>query len=429
VITLSADTGYKLYVNGKMVCRGPVRSGGRYRYYDQINLAPFLVVGENVLAVLVHHCGFTNFRFLKSRAGFILQGEVAEGISLNTGSSGWKAIEGGAWASPLVRSSICLAFPEVVDMRKMPEGWNRTGFDDSAWKAPYVIGRPPCEPWTDMLPRDIPFLTEHFGELIPQILSTRMAETYSEVRTIDFGLTFSDDLNRTCAYLLVFLRADRDLPFLFDFAADGEITFFLNGKPIVQNPPSSDNPRYKWINPVSLGLTQGVHQFIVKVFKESFRWTFSYAIPDSQGIEFSCDGNHYYSRCDRWQVIGSFDGPGRHPPEDTIDLSQQYLGIPGQARWQSATARYNVSRQVTCELPTTDIDIPKRFPICIPALSVGNCTTVTIDLGWEITGFPYIEIESEEDGAVLDLAYSGISSGKQGYSFPMGVRFRRPGDS
>ncbi len=405
-VTLSADTAYKLFVNGTLVCRGPVRSGGRYRYYDQIDISPFLVPGENVLAVLVHHYGFTNFRYLKSRAGFILQGKVGEGISLNTGSSGWKVMEGEAWASPLARSSLCLAFPEVVDMRKIPEGWNRTGFDDSTWKVPYVIGRPPCEPWTDMLPRDIPFLTEHFAELKPDILAIRTADAYPEVRTIEFGLTLSDDLNPMCAYLVVCLRAKSDLPFLFNFAADGQTTFFLDGCPILPNPPSQDNPRHKWINPVSMNLTRGLHHVMVKVFKESFKWTFSYAIPDSEGIEFSCDGIHYYPQCDRWQVVGPFDGPGRHPPEDTIDLSQRYPGIQGEVAWQPVTARYNVSRQVTCELPTTDLGIPKQFPIRIPPSPSGTCATITIDLGREITGFPYLEVQSEEDGAVLDLAYS-----------------------
>jgi alpha-L-rhamnosidase len=406
LVTLSADTCYKFYVNGKLVCRGPVRGGGRYRYYDQVDIAPYLVLGKNVLAVLVHHYGFVNSRFLKSRAGFILQGQVSKGISLDTGSSGWKVIEGSAWFRPVVRSSIALAFPEVLDMRKMPEDWTEIGFDDSGWNTPYQIGGPPCEPWTHMLPRDIPFLAEYFGEIQPEFLSARKAETYPEVRTIDFGLTYSDDLNRACAYLFVFLRSRKDTRFDLPFAVEGKVAFFLDGKPVAERPPSADDPRSKWINPISLDIPQGTHQLLIKVFKESFMWAFSYAVPQIPELEFSGDGTHYTDHCDQWQVVGPFDGPGVHPPEAGIDLSASYPGMTGPVHWQATRSRLNVSRQVTCELPTTELSLPRQFPIAILAQPSGTCTTFTIDLGREITGFPYVEVESEEDGAVIDLAYS-----------------------
>src|SRR5215208_3092289 len=48
---ITADSRYALYVNEQEVFRGPVRSQPRRLYYDLFDLAPYLRIGENVIAV------------------------------------------------------------------------------------------------------------------------------------------------------------------------------------------------------------------------------------------------------------------------------------------------------------------------------------------------------------------------------------------
>ncbi len=54
--SICADTRYKLYVNGKFVCDGPCRGSAYTRYYEQPDLTPYLVEGENTILVHVLHC-------------------------------------------------------------------------------------------------------------------------------------------------------------------------------------------------------------------------------------------------------------------------------------------------------------------------------------------------------------------------------------
>ncbi len=54
MVHLSADNRYKLWVNGKMVTTGPAKGSFLYWRYESIDLGPWLVEGDNVLAVEVH---------------------------------------------------------------------------------------------------------------------------------------------------------------------------------------------------------------------------------------------------------------------------------------------------------------------------------------------------------------------------------------
>ena len=47
VLHISAEARYKLFVDGKRVCFGPCRTSAEEKYYDTIDIAPFLHAGEN----------------------------------------------------------------------------------------------------------------------------------------------------------------------------------------------------------------------------------------------------------------------------------------------------------------------------------------------------------------------------------------------
>ena len=54
---VTADSRYVLFVNGQEVFRGPIRSQPRRLYYDLVDLAPYLKVGPNLIAVYVKYFG------------------------------------------------------------------------------------------------------------------------------------------------------------------------------------------------------------------------------------------------------------------------------------------------------------------------------------------------------------------------------------
>ena len=52
-VKISADSRYKLYVNGVLAEAGPCKGDGQIWFYDQVTIKPYLREGNNVLAAAV----------------------------------------------------------------------------------------------------------------------------------------------------------------------------------------------------------------------------------------------------------------------------------------------------------------------------------------------------------------------------------------
>ena len=177
-ISITVDGRYVLYVNAAPVGRGPVRCTPLFQRYDEYDLAPHLVAGANVLAVLVHTYG-TDTAFYETVKGMwqpvfgdggLWVDGAADGVSLST-DGGWRCIQSTAWTEDVPQSNHSLGFIEDLDAGRLLEGWRGADFDDSAWDEarPLVFGGGGAEaayggmqtrPFPTLVPRGIPMLEE-----------------------------------------------------------------------------------------------------------------------------------------------------------------------------------------------------------------------------------------------------------------------------
>jgi hypothetical protein len=137
-VKVSADNRYKLYVNGQLVSLGPARGDLHYWNYEQVDLAPYLKSGKNILAALVwNESDYSNEAQMTNRTGFILQGANKEAAVCNTDDS-WRCIKDEAYR-PL--RYYFIAGPGIfMDMHKLIKGWKDPGFDDSSWPKGQKVG-------------------------------------------------------------------------------------------------------------------------------------------------------------------------------------------------------------------------------------------------------------------------------------------------
>jgi len=172
VAYISADSRYRLYVNGHYVGRGPARFDPTWPYYDEYDITSLLRPGKNLIAALVHYYGERTGWYLPKRPGFLFECSVegsGGGTTLVKSDATWKFLRGPAWVQDVPRINGGLGFTELYDAGKEVEGWNQPEYDDSHWQAGHIISRNsgdnPAQNglylWDNLILRDIPMLLEH----------------------------------------------------------------------------------------------------------------------------------------------------------------------------------------------------------------------------------------------------------------------------
>ncbi|KAJ9660829.1 hypothetical protein H2198_002368 [Neophaeococcomyces mojaviensis] len=173
LIHVSADTRYRLYVNGVSVAFGPCKSYPQRWFYETIDITPHLHAGTNVIAAKVlrffpAQTGSTSM--MKANVpGFILWGEVG-GVKVVTDEN-WlchedESIELKSRAEwNYILGPPFLSLDERVDLSKAESNWHSSDSCDlSRWKpavpaVPPVKMMPVLEPWK-LHERPIPLLPE-----------------------------------------------------------------------------------------------------------------------------------------------------------------------------------------------------------------------------------------------------------------------------
>jgi hypothetical protein len=181
---ITADSRYLLFVNGREASRGPLRSQPRRLCYDVLDLAPYLVEGENLIAVYVKYYGTPKSHWMPAvptatlgRTGILvfeadLSTVAFGGDGWLVSDSSWRALQSDAWSEPpTARGPVGGGTPvEIFDARRFPYRWEQPGFEEAAsegwpWHKATVIAsvhmgsfarsQPPTEPYGPMYPRSI----------------------------------------------------------------------------------------------------------------------------------------------------------------------------------------------------------------------------------------------------------------------------------
>lgn len=135
-VYVSADNRYKLFVNEKLVSLGPARGDIQHWNYEEVDLAPFLHVGKNIIAAQVWNEGELRPEgHLSLRTAFILQGVNNEAQVINTNET-WKCMQDNSYKPiPVNMQTFYVAGPgEHINMAMQLKNWNSTNLKDNDWK-------------------------------------------------------------------------------------------------------------------------------------------------------------------------------------------------------------------------------------------------------------------------------------------------------
>jgi alpha-L-rhamnosidase len=143
---------YELYVNGTLVGKGPAYAFPQFQFYNAYDITSLVKPGEaNLFAIFNRWFGGGSGRPPSSR-GVLMKTIIhyADGTRDVVGTDGtWLQSQATSWVSgQRRRNGQGGCYIETIDARNLTPNWILPGFDDSAWKAPTVIGPQPNSTWS-----------------------------------------------------------------------------------------------------------------------------------------------------------------------------------------------------------------------------------------------------------------------------------------
>ena len=160
VAYLSADQCYRLRVNGRTVCRGPARGYQISWPYDEVDLAPFLRKGRNVITIRAYNAGHSTFGYRSEGfAGVLFAARIGRQVVLSDAT--WKCVrESGTRRDTWPYSLQLHGHQEAIDLRRETPDWETASFDDSGWGTSEEYRLWNSLPYAQLERRDIPLMRE-----------------------------------------------------------------------------------------------------------------------------------------------------------------------------------------------------------------------------------------------------------------------------
>lgn len=150
VLRLSADSRYRLWINGVFVGRGPERSWPSSMAVDERSVTNVLQAGVNRIAVQVHSPGHSHFAYVHRGACGLIGWLEVDGAAVLTTGPHWKARRDRSWSDRVERVSIYGAGVEDRDLR-LTEDWVEA--DASGWDPARVVQGAEGPIWNRLRPR------------------------------------------------------------------------------------------------------------------------------------------------------------------------------------------------------------------------------------------------------------------------------------
>ena len=148
-LRISADSRYKLYINGRFIQEGPQKALDLTQWYvDSVDLTKMLLPGENVIAVEVLRYPAAkagkydyNASLLRSETPMLYVKDPSDQAKFSA-RNGWKCCINDEIAivsekHPAGPSPVCAQ--EIVTATDRFAGWKEPGFDDRTWSDPVPL--------------------------------------------------------------------------------------------------------------------------------------------------------------------------------------------------------------------------------------------------------------------------------------------------
>lgn len=147
---ISADSRYRLWINGVLVGRGPERSWPSSMAVDERSITNLLRPGRNCIAVQVHSPGHSHFAHVHRGACGLVGWLEVDGTTVLTTGPHWKARRDRSWSDRVERVSIYGTGVEDRDLR-LEADWVEA--DASDWEAARVMQGAEGPVWQRLRPR------------------------------------------------------------------------------------------------------------------------------------------------------------------------------------------------------------------------------------------------------------------------------------
>ncbi|MFA6768795.1 MAG: alpha-L-rhamnosidase C-terminal domain-containing protein [Parabacteroides sp.] len=165
IARIAADSKYWLWINGKMVVyegglkRGPSPFG---TYYDKVDIAPYLVAGDNTIAVLLWHFGKNGFSHLNSGTAALLFDAEAPGVEILSDAD-WECKTYDAYENtdaPFPNYRLSESNIRFDGRLEMP-GWNQPGFDKPLSSSSNIVAAAGGAPFGALVERPVPMFKDY----------------------------------------------------------------------------------------------------------------------------------------------------------------------------------------------------------------------------------------------------------------------------
>jgi hypothetical protein len=188
VLSVTADSKYRLWVNGDYICRGPARCWPHGQQIDVLDILSHLKPGTNKIAIQIYSPGYSHFSYVHRGVTGLLAWFEADDEVMAATSGDWCVQRDLSWRDDVTRISIYGSGVERQDMRQTRD-WQIEAADGPQWKVPHILSPPNGLVWSGLRERDIPLLREDIISLKKAAFTYRSEERGNDVSPHEVLLT------------------------------------------------------------------------------------------------------------------------------------------------------------------------------------------------------------------------------------------------